>query len=159
VLEILPLLLPVSYLAFVSFQLGRIDVLEHRLPNRFTLRLFLLTVPSIGVAFLFSQSIERLLWALGLGLGTALIGLLLGATGGLGLGDVKLMISLNLLLGWISPWLAAASNALAVLSAGILGTLNLLKPGGMRAKHVAFGPYLLASFFVTFVYALFAQVY
>jgi len=159
VLEILPLLIPVGYLAFISFQLGRIDVLEHRLPNRYTLRLFLLTAPAVAFAFLSSQSIERLLWALGLGIGTALIGLLLGATGGLGLGDVKLMISLNLLLGWMSPWLAAASNSLAVLSAAIFGTLNLLKPGGVRAKQVAFGPYLLASFFVTFGYALFAQVY
>ena len=158
-LEILPLLIPVGYLAFISFQLGRIDVLEHRLPNRYTLRLFLLTAPAVAFAFLFSQSIERLLWALGLGLGTALIGLLLGATGGLGLGDVKLMISLNLLLGWMSPWLAAVSNAMAVLSAAILGTFNLLKPGATRAKQVAFGPYLIASFFVTFVYALFAQVY
>jgi leader peptidase (prepilin peptidase)/N-methyltransferase len=159
VIEIFPLLVPVGYLAFVSFRLARIDVLEHRLPNRFTLRLFLLSAPAVAFAFLLSQSLERLLWTLGLCLATALIGLLLGATGGLGLGDVKLMISLNLLLGWMSPWLAAASNGLAVLSAAIFGTLNLLKPEGIRGRQVAFGPYLLASFFVTFGYAIFAQVY
>lgn len=156
-LEIAPLLIPVGYLAYVSFQLARIDVLEHRLPNRFTLRLFLLSAPAVLIAFLITQSGERLLWAISLGFATALLGLLLGVTGGLGLGDVKLMVSLNMILGWLSPWAALVSNAMAVFSAAIVGLLRMLK--GSAGKQVAFGPYLLAAFFITFSYALLTRIY
>jgi leader peptidase (prepilin peptidase)/N-methyltransferase len=157
VLELSPLLIPVGYLAYFSFQLARIDVLEHRLPNRYTLRLFLLSVPAVLTAFFVTQSGERLLWAMGLGFGTALLGLLLGATGGLGLGDVKLMVSLNMILGWLSPWAALASNVLAVFSAAFVGMLRLLKHS--HSNQVAFGPYLLAAFFITFGYLLVTRAY
>lgn len=155
--ELVPLLLPVSYLAYVSFQLARIDLLEHRLPNQFTLRLFVLTLPGVMVAFLVSQSWESLAWSFGLGLLTALLGLLLGLTGGLGLGDVKLMVSLNMILGWLSPWAALASNGLAVCSAALVGMLRLLKQS--RSNQVAFGPYLLAAFFITLGYVLVTKAY
>ena len=156
-LELAPLLMPIGYLAFISFQLARIDVVEHRLPNRYTLRLFLLSAPAVGIAFLITQSWDRLLWAIGLGFATVLMGLLLGATGGLGLGDVKLMVSLNMMLGWISPWAALASNGLAVFSAAAVGMLRLLKHS--HSNQVAFGPYLLAAFFITFGYVLVTRAY
>jgi leader peptidase (prepilin peptidase)/N-methyltransferase len=145
-------------LAHISHQLARIDVLEHRLPNRFTLRLFVLTIPALGLALLLSQSWEAIAWAAALGLGTALLGLLLGLTGGLGLGDVKLMISLNMILGWLSPWLALISNTIAVVSAALVGVFRLLD-STPHSKQVAFGPYLLAAFFITFSSALLARIY
>ena len=157
-LRILPLLIPVGYLAHISYQLARIDVLEHRLPNRFTLRLFVLTIPALGLALSLSQSWEATAWAAALGLGTALLGLLLGLTGGLGLGDVKLMVSLNMILGWLSPWLALISNTIAVVSAALVGVFRLLD-SAPHSKQVAFGPYLLAAFFITFSSALLARIY
>ena len=158
-LELSPFLIPVGYLAFISFPLGKIDVLEHRLPNRFTLRLFLLTLPALASALVISFSWERFWWAVGLSAATAALGLLLGATGGLGLGDVKLMVSLNLILGWLSPWLALLSNALAVVSAAAVGISRLLSKTTLGARQIAFGPYLLGAFFLTFSYALIARVY
>ncbi len=156
-LELAPLLMPIGYLAYISFQLARIDVVEHRLPNRYTLGLFLLSAPAVGIAFLITQSWDRLLWAIGLGFATVLMGLLLGATGGLGLGDVKLMVSLNMMLGWLSPWAALASNGLAVCSAALVGMLRLLKHS--HSNQVAFGPYLLAAFFITLGYVLVTRAY
>jgi leader peptidase (prepilin peptidase)/N-methyltransferase len=159
VIEFVPLLVPIGYLALVAFKLSSIDFAEHRLPNHYTLRLFLLSTPAVFIAAIISLDWQRLSVAWLAALVTAGSGLLLVLGGGFGMGDVKLLVSLNLLLGYLSPWLVLISNLTSVLTAALAGFGKLLLGKSSVRDSIAFGPFLIASFFLATVIGLFSRVY
>jgi leader peptidase (prepilin peptidase)/N-methyltransferase len=130
---------PLLYLAAVTPELVRVDLREHRLPNR-------LVVPAIAVALL-TVAAECVvtgqppLTALVAGLAYPLFLLLLGLAGGMGMGDVKLAAALGL-ASW-TPAIAILSPVIAFLAGGVAGIVLLAR--GRRGR-IAFGPYLLAGF-------------
>lgn len=131
---------PALYVAAVGPELTRIDLAEHRLPNR-------LVVPGLAVGLLAAASS----WATtgipplvpliaGVAYGGVLF--LLALTGGMGMGDVKLAA----VLGLASPTVtvAVASPLLAFLLGGIVALGVLVARG--RGSRIPFGPFLLAGY-------------
>jgi leader peptidase (prepilin peptidase)/N-methyltransferase len=137
-----PSAVAVVYLACVTPWLVRFDVREHRLPN-------LLVVPGIAVGLL-SCAAE---WAitgqvplvpLAAGLTYAGFLLVLNLVGGLGMGDVKLGAALGLASWNLS--IAILSPVVAFLVGGLVSVALLI--AGRRGQKIAFGPFLLAGFWV-----------
>jgi len=132
--------IPALYVAAVAPELARIDVAEHRLPNR-------LVVPGLVVGLLaaagsWATTGEPPLVPLvaGLAYGGGL--LVLALAGGMGMGDVKLAA----VLGLASPSLAVAvaSPFAAFLTGGVVGLAVLVSRG--RDARIPFGPFLLLGF-------------
>lgn len=135
-------LIPVLYVAAVTPALVRVDLREHRLPNR-------MVVPGIAVglvAAVLQWSPVPLLAALGYG---GLLALL-GVRGGVGMGDVKL----GVLLGLASPTagVALGSPLTAFLLGGAIASVALVRRGP-RAR-IPFGPPMLAGYWVALVVAM-----
>ncbi len=134
-----PAALPLLYLAAVTPQLARIDIAEHRLPNR-------LVVPGVLIGLLAALAE----WLTG---GSPLVPLLAGACypafllglallGGMGAGDVKLGAALG--LASATPLVVLASPVLAFLLGGVVSAVQLAARG--RDARIAFGPFMLAGF-------------
>jgi leader peptidase (prepilin peptidase) / N-methyltransferase len=74
----------------------------------------------------------------------------LGTLGrGMGLGDVKLALSLGLILGW--PYVVVWLMGSFVLGA-IIGVALIAFGQAKFGKHIAFGPFLIISFFVVLLW-------
>lgn len=70
--------------------------------------------------------------------------------GGMGLGDVKYALFAGTFLGWpkAAPWLF-----LSFLTGAAVGVILILLGKAKLGKHIAFGPYLAASFLVKWLIA------
>lgn len=132
--------IPALYVAAVAPELTRIDLAEHRLPNR-------LVVPGLVVGLLAvagSWATTGAFPFVPLVAGSAYGGMLflLALTGGMGMGDVKLAA----VLGLASPTasVALASPMIAFLSGGVVSLVVLIRRG--RGARIPFGPFLLLGF-------------
>jgi leader peptidase (prepilin peptidase)/N-methyltransferase len=150
--------IPAFYLAAVTPELMRIDLREHRLPNR-------LVVPGIGIGLL-TWAIESLatgrpvLTPIVAGSASALFLLALCVFGGIGMGDVKLAAALGL-ASWV-PFVGVLSPVIGFLVGGVASVVLIVRRGRANkhdsainsasdnrlGKRMAFGPYLLAGFWI-----------
>lgn len=132
--------IPALYVAAVAPELTRIDLAEHRLPNR-------LVVPGLVVGLLAAAGS----WATtgqpplvpvvaGLAYGGGLF--LLALFGGMGMGDVKLAAVLG--LASPTPAVAVASPLIAFLVGGVVSLVVLVLRG--RGSRIPFGPFLLLGY-------------
>jgi leader peptidase (prepilin peptidase) / N-methyltransferase len=138
------------WLAAVGVTLAVIDLETLRLPDRLTLPsypvgLVLLAIPGDWPA------LGRAVLAAAVAGAAALLLALLAPSGGLGLGDVKLLGVLGLCLGWLGWGVLAVGVALgfalgAVVAVGLLAS----RRAGLR-DHLAFGPWLIAGALVAVV--------
>jgi leader peptidase (prepilin peptidase)/N-methyltransferase len=139
-------LIPIALIAALAIPLAVTDIKEHRLPNKYT---YFLITASVAGAFFGSLLQER--WgdfAVGLVLGliTAVIGYPLARFGAMGMGDIKLLIAMNVCLGWHSPILVLFSLSLGLASASVIGLLGLLTGKLSPRTLIPLGPYLLLGF-------------
>jgi leader peptidase (prepilin peptidase)/N-methyltransferase len=132
--------IPALYVAAVAPELTRIDLAEHRLPNR-------LVVPGLVVGLVaaagswITLGIPPLVPVIAaVAYGGILFVLALG--GGMGMGDVKLAT----VLGLASPTLtiAVTSPLIAFLTGGVAALVVLITRG--RGTRIPFGPFLLLGF-------------
>jgi leader peptidase (prepilin peptidase) / N-methyltransferase len=140
-----PEAIPALYLAAVSPELVRVDLREHRLPNR-------MVVPGIAVSLVacaLAGSPVPLVAALAVG------GFLwlLGVAGGIGMGDVKLAVLLG--LASPTPAIALAAPLAAFLLGGAAASIALVRHG--QGTRIAFGPCLLAGYGIAVVPTLLAS--
>ena len=138
---------PALYIAAVAPELTRIDLAEHRLPNR-------LVVPGLVVGLLAAAGswvTTGIPPVVPLVAGVAFGGVLflLALTGGMGMGDVKLAA----VLGLASPTVgvAIASPLVAFLLGGVVALVVLIVRG--RGHRIPFGPFLLAGYAAALVVA------
>ncbi|HEY4225430.1 MAG TPA: prepilin peptidase [Pseudolysinimonas sp.] len=134
-----PAMVPALAVAAVAPALVRVDLAEHRLPNR-------MVVPAIaagGVGLLLSWLVLGRVSLTPLLAGAIYAGVLfvLALFGGMGMGDVKLVAALG--LASPTPAIAIASPLMAFLLGGIVALIVLIRSG--RGGRIAFGPYLLAG--------------
>jgi len=133
--------IPALYVAATAPELTRVDLTQHRLPNR-------LVVPGLVVGLLAAAGS----WAtagvfplvpLVAAVGYAGLLFLFALGGGMGMGDVKL----SAVLGLASPTsvIAIASPLLAFLLGGVVAFVVLIVRG--RGTRIPFGPFLLAGYF------------
>ena len=136
-----PATIPALAVAAVAPALVRVDLAEHRLPNR-------LVVPAIaagGAGLLLSWPVSGELPLVPLLAALIYGGVLfvLALFDGMGMGDVKLAAA----LGLASPtvMVALASPLIAFLLGGIAALSALIRRG--RGRRIAFGPFLLVGYF------------
>jgi Flp pilus assembly protein protease CpaA len=88
------------------------------------------------------------------------IGWLLAKYADLGMGDVKLLVSLNGWLTWHDPWLIAISLAVGLIAANLFALGIWLKRKDPK-EHIALGPFLLLGFYLSAItpsWAIFTAV-
>ena len=136
-----PALVAPLAVAAVAPPLFRVDLVEHRLPNRLVIPALLAGVVGLGVKWL-ASGVPPLVPVLA---GAIYAGVLFAFAlfGGMGMGDVKLAAALG--LASPSATIAVLSPMLAFLIGGIAAAVVLIRRG--RRARIAFGPFLLAGYF------------
>jgi leader peptidase (prepilin peptidase)/N-methyltransferase len=142
-------LVPIIYLVAIAIPLSVIDLREHRLPNRFTLSAIAVTFSFLIVSALLTGHWLQFAMAATYSTGTLLIGWWLAAKEGIGMGDVKLLISLNAISGYYSPLLPLFGMTFGFLAATLVSGIRILLRKLSPSGAIALGPYLLAGFFVS----------
>lgn len=144
------LLVPLGMLLLTSLRLIVADFTEHRLPNR-------ITMPLIGISYLvilahalLSWEFEPLVFSVIAGLLTFGIGYAMAVWLDFGMGDVKLLVTLNALLAWHSPFLVLLSLAIGFVVASVWAIFVWIKTKDPKAR-IALGPYLLLGFAIVIV--------
>ena len=139
--------LGLGYLALTAWPLAKTDILQRRLPNKYVLPAFPITLVGQVAAGIVSGIWWNMLWATVAMLVTFLVSLVVNRFGLLGMGDVKLMAVMSLALGWYSVTLPVLALLISFLVAGIVALallfLGKIKLGG----SMPLGPYLIAGFF------------
>lgn len=124
--------------------------LEHRIiPNRLTYRLPLVLLPLLVLAAAADDAWSDLVRALiaGIGLPAAMLTLselfrLLRGKVGIGMGDVKLAVSIGLIVGYIGGLQLVVFAYASVISAVLVALVLLLLGRARLASRIPFGPYL-----------------
>jgi leader peptidase (prepilin peptidase)/N-methyltransferase len=140
-------LIGIGFFAATTIPLMVIDFRERRLPNKITIPGYLLSLLGLVLTFEWSRVLTAVvISALLFGIGT-----LISLKGWIGMGDVKLVSGLSLLLAWFDPALVWQAT---LWSFGIATAVVLV---GFPAKKmttrssIALGPYLLVGFWVVVI--------
>lgn len=132
-----------------------IDLDEHRLPNRLTLRAAVIVAGGLvltgfvdahrsGTTIFDADAARRaVVGAVALG-AFYLVLALLGGGSGMGLGDVKLAPSLGALMAW-AGWHVWATGAFGAFLIGGLWGIVLMARGLGRSARMPFGPFMVAG--------------
>jgi leader peptidase (prepilin peptidase)/N-methyltransferase len=141
------------WLAVVGVALGYVDVTVHRLPDQLTMAGFAGVLVLLGVAAVVDGEPVRVAWAAanGLGMAAAYLVLVLVYPAGMGLGDVKLALSLGTALGWLG-WVATVlGTAAGFLAAGLVSLVLLVIGRVTRKTEIPHGPFMLTGTLATLV--------
>ena len=139
------------YLLAVAWPLSVVDIRERRLPNKFTLPAFPITLFGQLIAVCGGADATRLLLALFAGVLAFSACLALNRYAGLGMGDVKLIAAMTLALAWFSPLLPAIAVAIALALAGVVALAMIMRRKANMGSSIALGPYLLVGFALSFI--------
>ncbi|MFG2877820.1 prepilin peptidase [Streptomyces sp. NPDC048337] len=124
-----------------------VDRAVHRLPDPLTLPLAAAAAAALGGAALVPGAAGS--WRLALlgggALGASYLFLHLVNPAGLGLGDVKLALSLGVALGWYGWGVWAAGAFLGFLYGSLYGLSLVLRGSASRKEAFAFGPFMAAG--------------
>ena len=139
------------YLLAVAWPLSVVDIRERRLPNKFTIPAFPITLFGQLIAVCGGADATRLLLALLAGVLAFSACLALNRYAGLGMGDVKLIAAITFALGWLSPLLPAIAVAIALALAGVVALAMIIRRKANMGSSIALGPYLLVGFALSFI--------
>lgn len=153
------LFVPIALSVLLAPPLATHDVLSRRLPNRFTYPLIATSLTGTLLAAWEVSEYSRLLLAFVVAVIISLIGTSLAVSGQFGMGDVKLMLSHLLILGFIEP------NCLGPYLLGAFGSATAYAIALMAlrkkssAQTIPFGPFLIASYLTCLPLAIAEAVY
>ncbi|NED84624.1 prepilin peptidase, partial [Streptomyces sp. SID11233] len=134
-------------LAPVAVLLAAIDRRVHRLPDELTLPAAGVAAALLGVAALLPEHGGSWLSALlgGLGLGAFYLLLFLVNPNGMGFGDVKLALSLGVVLGWYGWAVVFAGGFAGFLFGAVYGLALMITRRAGRRTGIPFGPFMIAG--------------
>lgn len=140
-LAVWQLLVPVAVL------LAAVDHRVHRLPDRLTLPAAGVAAVLLGIAALLPEHGGSWLSALlgGAGLGAFYLLLFLVNPNGMGFGDVKLALSLGVVLGWYGWAVVFAGGFAGFLFGAVYGLALMIMRRAGRATGIPFGPFMIAG--------------
>ncbi len=143
-------------LAWVTFivlgiALAVIDFEHHRLPDRLTVPLFLISLFLLAGDAIANHHLHRLKIALisAIALSFFYLFVNVASRGGMGMGDVKLALSIGLLTGYASMAAVLAASFGAFLLGSVGGIAMLFLGGATRKTAVPFGPFMIIGTFLT----------
>lgn len=139
---------PLLLLGWVCVAATDIDLRAHVIPDRLTLRAPLVLAAAIGLAVVEVGAgglVRAVVAALALPgglLATSLLFLRARGEAGIGLGDVKLALSLGLVLGWLGGAFVAVALVATFVAAGAAVAALLAARRVDLSDRIPFGPYL-----------------
>lgn len=136
--------LGLGYLLVTAWPLAKTDITQRRLPNRYVLPAFPITLLGQLVAGLIYSTWWQMLWAFCAAVITFLLALWMNSMGFMGMGDVKLMSAISLALGWYSVLLPALALFVTFLVAGVTALGLIAMKRTTLTASLPLGPYLLA---------------
>lgn len=136
--------------------LSRIDLLEHRLPNRGTGSLAV----GLGILAVVAGDSGRVQSALLAGAVSAGVFALAAALPphALGWGDVKLQGGLGFYLGFLDSRLVLVQCAMAILVGGVVALIGILRKSHGAGDPIAFGPSLVAGVAVAVIAGKYGEI-
>ena len=136
--------------------LSRIDLLEHRLPNRGTGSLAV----GLGILAVVAGDSGRAQSALLAGAVSAGVFALAAVLPphALGWGDVKLQGGLGFYLGFLDPRLVLVQCAAAFLIGGVVALIGILRKSHGARDPIAFGPSLVAGVAVAVIAGKYGEI-
>lgn len=137
------------YLFAVAWPLSRIDLREHRLPNRLVVPAYPITLIGLVSAAIISSRWQDLALALVAAVIAFAVGLFVNRFGSLGMGDVKLITATTLALAWFNFLAPMVALVLGFVLASAVILIQLMRGRTNLQNAIALGPYLLAGFVVT----------
>lgn len=137
--------LALTTIAVVTIPLFVIDVRSHRLPNAFTYPAAMVIAAGLSIAQEWTAII------CGVVAGLAMLILSLATRGGIGMGDVKLSVSLGMASGAISVGASLMVFVFAFLLGGAWAVIGLATRRYTRKTAIAFGPALLLGFWAAII--------
>ena len=140
-------LLGLGYFAATTIPLMVIDLRERRLPNKITIPGFLISL--VGLALTLEW--QRVLLALAISVIVFGVGTGISMAGWIGMGDVKLVAGLSLLLAWFDVGLLWQATLWAFGLASLVVFAGFLAKKITARSTIALGPYLLLGFWVVII--------
>lgn len=137
------------YIFAVAWPLSKVDLLEHRLPNKFVLPAFPVLIIGFLIAAFLGSTWDQLIAAIFAALIAFTFGLLANRYGSLGMGDVKLIAATTMSLAWFNLLAPLIALVLGFVLAALVIAVQLLKRRTTLQDAMALGPYLLGGFVVT----------
>ncbi len=141
------ILIPIAYLALLAIPLAVIDIREHRLPNSMTISTIALTAVSLTATAILEGGWLSPLWGVLAGLLTFLVGYQLAKKDAIGMGDVKLLTSMNAIAGYFNPLLPLLSLTAGLVLATLVSIITMIFTKLDMKRPIPLGPYLLIGFF------------
>ena len=139
-------LVPVATLYAFAIPLAMTDLREHRLPNKFTFGLLIISAMSLLFAALLIGKLDRYFLALAVSLLILLLGYGLSSIALIGYGDIKLIAGMSLILFWFEPVLLPFALFVAFGLASLSCAIGLVFKRIDFRSSIALGPYLLLGF-------------
>lgn len=147
-------LIGVGFFAATTIPLMVIDFRERRLPNKITVPGIVLSL--LGLLLTFEWS--RVLTALAISALLFLIGTLISIRGWIGMGDVKLVTGLSLLLAWFDPALVWQATLWSFGLATAVVLVGFIAKKMTTRSTIALGPYLLVGFWVAIIQPVWSSI-
>ena len=137
----------ITFARLCAVPLAFVDAAVHRLPDRLTVPAYAGTATLLLLAATAGGHWSALLRAAlgGLALAGFYLLLLVISPAGMGLGDVKLAVSLGTLLAWSGWRVLIAGGFAGFLLGGLFGLAVLLSGRATRKQPIPFGPFMLAG--------------
>jgi leader peptidase (prepilin peptidase)/N-methyltransferase len=147
-------MLGLSFFVVTTIPLMVIDFRERRLPNRITIPGFLISL--LGLVLTLEWS--RVLTALAISGILFTAGTLFSLRGWIGMGDVKLVAGLSLLLAWFDPSLVWKATLWSFGIATLVILVGFLFKKMTTRSTIALGPYLLIGFWVVVIQPVWSSI-
>jgi leader peptidase (prepilin peptidase)/N-methyltransferase len=140
-------LIGIGFFAATTIPLMVIDFRERRLPNKITIPGYLLSLLGLVLTFEWNRVLTAVaISALLFGVGT-----LISLKGWIGMGDVKLVSGLSLLLAWFDPTLVWQATLWSFGIATAVVLVGFIAKKMTARSSIALGPYLLLGFWVVVI--------
>jgi leader peptidase (prepilin peptidase)/N-methyltransferase len=140
-------LIGIGFFAATTIPLMVIDFRERRLPNKITIPGYLISLLGLVLTLEWSRVLTAVvISALLFGIGT-----LISLKGWIGMGDVKLVSGLSLLLAWFDPSLVWQATLWSFGLATVVVLVGFIAKKITTRSSIALGPYLLLGFWVVVI--------
>jgi len=146
-------MLPVAYIAATAVPLMVIDIKQHRLPNKIVLPMIAITFLSQLTLAIWTGAWASLGISVGLGFAMLVLGLAANYFQWVGMGDVKLLVALTMMLSWFTMLGAVLLMPISI-AVGFVVTILTMFLKKKLPTAIPLGPVILATFATTLTLTL-----